>query len=1174
MIKRLTFILLALTTLVNTQLLATPTLTSFSAPVNTVITPEIEITLADLKKQGNESADTISFGVQSVTSGSLRIGVNAGSATAFDVATNFLIDANNKAFWKAASTDVGKSLSGFGVVANDNLGVSSAVAVQVPISAIGDSVTSIRGAFQVTQLTSVVIPDSVTSIGDWAFFSSQLTEVVIPNSVTSIGTGAFYNTPLTSVVIGSSMTSIGERAFVKTQLTEVVIPDSVTKIGARTFADTPLTSVVIGSSMTSIGAEAFQSTQLTSVVIPDSVTSIGAGAFRETKLMEVIIPDSLTSIGDLVFYKTQLTEVVIPDSVTSIGAKAFYNTQLTSVVIPDSVTSIGNYAFYNTPLTEVVIGNSVTSIGAQAFRGTKLMEVIIPNSVTSIGAQAFLNTQLTEVVIPDSVTSIGAGAFRDTKLMEVIIPDSLTSIGDLVFYKTQLTEVVIPNSVTSIGAQAFLNTQLTEVVIPDSVTKIGAGAFANTPLTSVVIGSSMTSIGDAAFQSTQLTSVVIPNSVTSIGAKAFYNTQLTSVVIPDSVTKIGDAAFQSTQLTSVVIPDSVTSIGNYAFLNTQLTEVVIPDSVTSIGAKAFYNTQLTSVVIPDSVTKIGAGAFADTPLTSVVIGSSMTSIGAEAFQNTNLTSVMIPDSVTKIGARAFSSTQLTEVVIPDSVTSIGANAFRNTNLTSVVIPDSVTSIGTNAFPLAVQGQSVVTNEDKSISITLLASDADGDSLTYTVVSQPSNGVLTGTAPNLIYKPNAGFNGNDSFTFKANDGTTDTKEATIKITITVNLSVEDLDIEMKEDIEESIILPIKGGDKSKITSQIVTEPKQGKLSEIKDLKVTYTPNPDYHGEDSFIFKASDGTTNTEEATVKITITPVNDNPTIKDQELVLDQDIIQEITFTAEDVDSETFTYSIVTAPTRGKLSDIKDSKVAYTPNEGFHGEDSFTYKANDGELDSEIATIILEITEVIKLEGDVNGDKTVNIFDLVMVASNFGKDGDDMVGDVNGDKTVNIFDLVMVASNFGKNQEVPAAPTILKEIYLTIDQKRKIESAIDQLESQLTRTTPEDIVLNFLKSIHPERLPAETQLLPNYPNPFNPETWIPFELHQDTNVSLVIYDVTGHQIRKIDFGYALTGRYVTRGRSIYWDGLTETGEKVSSGVYFYRLQAGDYADTRKMVILK
>ena len=142
MIKRLTFILLALTILVSTELFAAPTLTSFSAPVNTVITPEIEITLADLKNQGDESADTVSFSVRAVVSGSLRLGSDSTSATAFD-ATNFLIDANNMVFWTADSTDVGKSLGGFEVVANDNLGASSAAAVRVPISAIGNSVTSI-----------------------------------------------------------------------------------------------------------------------------------------------------------------------------------------------------------------------------------------------------------------------------------------------------------------------------------------------------------------------------------------------------------------------------------------------------------------------------------------------------------------------------------------------------------------------------------------------------------------------------------------------------------------------------------------------------------------------------------------------------------------------------------------------------------------------------------------------------------------------------------------------------------------------------------------------------------------------------------------------------------------------------------------------------------------------
>ena len=112
------------------------------------------------------------------------------------------------------------------------------------------------------------------------------------------------------------------------------------------------------------------------------------------------------------------------------------------------------------------------------------------------------------------------------------------------------------------------------------------------------------------------------------------------------------------------------------------------------------------------------------------------------------------------------------------------------------------------------------------------------------------------------------------------------------------------------------------------------------------------------------------------------------------------------------------------------------------------------------------------------------------------------------------------------------------------------------------------------MALNALKTILPERLPSQTQLLDNYPNPFNPETWIPFQLNQDTEVRLTIYDVAGQQVRKIDLGHQLAGNYVESGKAIYWDGKTETGELVSSGTYFYQIEAGDYTDTRKMVILK
>jgi flagellar hook assembly protein FlgD len=102
----------------------------------------------------------------------------------------------------------------------------------------------------------------------------------------------------------------------------------------------------------------------------------------------------------------------------------------------------------------------------------------------------------------------------------------------------------------------------------------------------------------------------------------------------------------------------------------------------------------------------------------------------------------------------------------------------------------------------------------------------------------------------------------------------------------------------------------------------------------------------------------------------------------------------------------------------------------------------------------------------------------------------------------------------------------------------------------------------------------PERLPTQNQLLANYPNPFNPETWIPFKLAQDATVTAKIYDVAGKQIRMIELGYVPAGNYVESSKAIYWDGRTDTGEHVSSGTYFYQIEAGDYRAARKMVILK
>ena len=216
------------------------------------------------------------------------------------------------------------------------------------------SVTSIgNSAFEdCNGLKSVTIPNSVTSIGDYAFKWSGLTSVTIPNSVTSIGGGSFDNcSSLTSVIIPNSVTSIGEAAFeLCNGLTSVTIPNSVTSIRRATFCKCRgLKSVTIPNSVTSIGEYAFSDCSgLTSVTIPNSVISIENGAFSGCSgLTSVTIPNSVTSIGAVAFSKCSgLTSVTIPNSVTSIGESAFNDCSgLTSVTIPNSVKSIGDYAF-------------------------------------------------------------------------------------------------------------------------------------------------------------------------------------------------------------------------------------------------------------------------------------------------------------------------------------------------------------------------------------------------------------------------------------------------------------------------------------------------------------------------------------------------------------------------------------------------------------------------------------------------------------------------------------------------------------------------------------------------------------------------------------------------------------------------------------------------------------
>ncbi len=216
--------------------------------------------------------------------------------------------------------------------------------------------------------------------------------------------------------------------------------------------------------------------------------------------------------------------------------------------------------------------------------------------------------------------------------------------------------------------------------------------------------------------------------------------------------------------------------------------------------------------------------------------------------------------------------------------------------------------------------------------------------------------------------------------------------------------------------------------------------------------------------------------------------------------------------------------------------------------------------------------------------ADVNRDGTVNIADLVAIASNFA-DPDlealaemNIYPDVNGDGLVNLIDLLIAASEISPDA---AAPTLSKNQIETTSNLTTKDLAVwirlaKQLDlAELNLQQGVDVLEQLLAIISPQdALPKSTALLPNYPNPFNPETWIPYQLAEPGNVNISIHSADGKLVRLLELGQLPAGVYKHKSRAAYWDGQNEFGESVASGVYFITLTANDFKVTRKMFIRK
>lgn len=589
------------------------------------------------------------------------------------------------------STLNGQTITGIGANAFSSTGNIKSLTLPSTLITIG------QNAFANHDLTSLVIPNGVTTIDNKAFFGNEITTLTLPGSLQNWGTSTFENNEISTINFGSGIKSIGERAFANNKLSSLTLPSSLQTINKEAFTNNKLSTVNIPEGVSAIYDNAFYANSIATLTLPSTLITWGISVFETNNITCLTLASGISNIGERAFANNKLTTINLPTTITRINAEAFANNQLSSISLHEGVINLGQKAFFNNKLKTVSLPKSLQIWGESTFESNLITTIQFTNGLSSIGNNAFTNNQLSNISLPSSIKTIGSNAFKSNKISQLTIPEQLTTLGDGAFQNNMLTSLTISSNTTNINNYTFANNNLSTLNIPENVQIIGDYAFSNNKIKTINFPARLNKIGTYAFFNNQITNLILPNKLDSIAEGTFKSNQIATITLPSNIKTIGHYAFYGNKINSISFPSTLIHIGNYAFTFNKIQSITIPSALKSIGFDCFSYNSITSVSIPNNNVQIGNFAFQNNKIKTLSIPHGILIINEGVFQYNEITSLTLPTSIRAIGRNSFGNNQIKQLTLPDSIIAIGEYAFTNNQINTLSLPKMIKTITQGSF---------------------------------------------------------------------------------------------------------------------------------------------------------------------------------------------------------------------------------------------------------------------------------------------------------------------------------------------------------------------------------------------------------------------------------------------------------------------------------------------